>query len=269
MKSTWFGNRRRYEFAKCLAAADYGMHSWDTMDCFLKAATGALRQGCRRAIFLPMDDAIEQEVIKAQKRVQNPAKLSECLAILVQGLEEDQHDFLGSMLAELSQLDVSWKGQCFTPPALCTLMASMTMGDIEPDHDNRLMLSEPCCGGGAMVIASSNVLKDRGFFPWNYYWTCVDVDWRMFAISYIQLTLLGIPAGVIHGNTLSMEQWDGANTLAAVLHPLRERRAVESAVAVGIAEDVSPAAEPVVTLPIEPVITPSIETIQYQQQSLF
>lgn len=269
MKSTWFGDRKRYEFALCLADADHGNQSWDNMNCFLTAATGAFRQACRMAIGCPMDDAIEQEVIKSQKRVKRPEKLAECLAILTAGLEENPYDFLGTTLAELSQLDVAWKGQCFTPPALCTLMAQVTLGDAKPDPSQRMLLHEPAVGGGATVIAASNVLKENGFFPWNYHWTCVDVDWRMFAISYIQLTLLGIPAGVIHGNTISMQQWDGANTLTAVLHPLRERKPVESDIADEITIDEPEAVEEAVELPLDPLAAPSIEMIQYHQPSLF
>lgn len=249
MKSTWFSNRKRYDFAKCLQSADYAQHSYELMRLFLQAALGAFRQGAIMATGRPMDDAIEQTVIDAQQRVKHPGKLSECLAIMTMALEDDPHDFLGSLISELDQNDSKWKGQCFTPPALCQMMAELTItaavGDAKPDPDHRLMLNEPACGGGAMVIATSEVLKRQGFYPWNYYWVCVDVDWRMFAISYIQLTLLGIPANVINGNTLSLEIRDSAETLAAVLHPVRRRglRAVPE-LTESAREDLEPDREP-------------------------
>lgn len=224
MKSTWFSKRSHYDFARCLQDADYSLHSWDLLHEWLTAASLSLKQGCRVMVGLDPDPAIEERVIKAQNRVKHPGKLAECLGILVNGLEEETEDFLGSTISELGQNDSKYRGQCFTPYSVCTMMARMTMQDMTPDPNHRLTLQEPACGGGAMVIASSDVLKERGFFPWNYYWTCVDIDWRMFACTYIQCSLLGIPATVIHGNTISLEQWESANTFAATAHPYRVRK---------------------------------------------
>jgi hypothetical protein len=37
--------------------------------------------------------------------------------------------------------------------------------------------------------------------------TAVDVDEKAAHMAYIQLSLLGVPAIVIHGNTLSLQEW--------------------------------------------------------------
>lgn len=223
MKSTWFANRRRYEFAKCLRDADYSMHLYELMRLFLQASYGAMKQASNLAAGHGMDEAIEQTVIDAQMRVKHKQRLAECLGVLVMGLEEEPHDFLGTVISELDQNDSKFKGQCFTPDSLCRLMSSVTIGHEKPNDERRLMLNEPACGGGAMVIAAAETLKGNGFMPWHYHWTCVDVDWRMFAVTFIQLNLLGIPAHVIHGNTLSLEQWDSAVTIVSMLHPPRKR----------------------------------------------
>ena len=39
-------------------------------------------------------------------------------------------------------------------------------------------------------------------------------------------SLLGIPAQVVYRNTLSLECWDTAETIAAVMHPVRKKAAV-------------------------------------------
>ena len=217
MKSTWFGDSKRYEFAKCLKAADYSLQTWDVVDCFLKASFGAHCQGLRALAMKELCPEIEKGVIEAQERVKHPIRLSECYAMLVMALEEEAYDFLGSVLSELEQVDKSGKGQCFTPPALCEVMAEMTLKDARPG--DRLRLHEPSVGGGATVIAASEVLKARGFFPWHYYVDAVDVDWRMYAISFLQFSLLGIPATVRWGNTLTLESWGSVRTFAAVMHP--------------------------------------------------
>jgi len=227
MKSTWFGNKQRYEFAKLIQEADYSMQGWDLYHSWLQVASGSMRQACHVMRTGVKDDRIEQTVIEHQKRVKHPENFARAFGVLVASLEKESDDFLGSVLMEWGQNDVQFKGQCFTPMAVCRMMAALTIGDRKPDPEDRLMISEPACGGGAMVIATSDVLKANGFFPWNYHWQCVDVDWRMFAACYIQTSLLGIPAQVVHGNTLSLECWDTAETIAAVMHPVRKKAAVQ------------------------------------------
>jgi type I restriction-modification system DNA methylase subunit len=252
MKSTWFGNKQRYEFAKLIQEADYSMHGWDLYNSWLQVASGSMRQACHVMRTGVKDDRIEQTVIDHQKRVKHPENFARAMGVLVAALEKESDDFLGSVLMEWGQNDVQFKGQCFTPMSVCRMMATMTIGDRKPDPDERLMISEPACGGGAMVIATSDVLKANGFFPWNYHWQCVDVDWRMFAACYIQTTLLGIPAEVVHGNTLSQERWDTAETISAVLYPLRKRPSVR------IDEPVQ-----------EKIVTESLGLGDYKQLTLF
>lgn len=223
MKSTWFSNRDRYEFAKLIQEADYSLHGWDLFHSWLQVAFGSLRQGCQIFRTGEPDPKIEQTVIEYQKRVKHPENFAKAFAVLIAALEKDSDDFLGSVLMEWGQNDVQFKGQCFTPMPVCRMMAAVTIGDRKPDPEHRMMISEPACGGGAMVIATSDVLKSNGFFPWNYHWQCVDIDWRMFAACYIQTSLLGIPARVIHGNTISLECWDSADTIAALMHPVRSK----------------------------------------------
>jgi len=74
-----------------------------------------------------------------------------------------------------------------------------------------------------MLIAMSQFLKERGFFPWHYRWVATDIDQKCFHMTYIQTTLLMIPAGVTWGNTLSLEEHRSEWNLPAVLHRPRDR----------------------------------------------
>ena len=59
-----------------------------------------------------------------------------------------------------------------------------------------------------MIIAAAKVLKDRGI---NYQ-KCMqvvaqDLDWKAVYMCYVQLSLLGINAVVVQGNTLIEPDW--------------------------------------------------------------
>lgn len=223
MKSTWFGCRKRYDFARLLHESDYSQQHHEKFRCFLEAAAGSFQQAVHQfAHGGEQCPEIEERVVKAQQRLKHPEKLSEALGVLVLALEDRRYDFLGSVMSELEINDTHYRGQCFTPPEICRLMCEMTFGEVSADNGHRLKISEPCCGGGAMVIAASEHLIRHGFWPWNYWIQAVDVDWKCWAMSYIQLTLLSIPAEVIWGNTITLETFGGAVTLAGALHPLRD-----------------------------------------------
>lgn len=224
MKSTWFGCSKRYEFAKCIRDADHGRMIWDTFSGFLTCASYSLRQGVYKLQTGEMSDEFEETVLKEQNRFKDWTKFSEALGILVLALEQESYDFLGTFMSEMEMNDSKWKGQCFTPQSVCNLMAEMSCQRLEPQSGRTLLLNEPACGGGAMVIATSEILKRNGFFPWHYFWMAVDVDWRCFAMTYIQLTLLGIPAKVIHGNSITLETFSEAVTFAGVMHPPKKDR---------------------------------------------
>lgn len=65
-------------------------------------------------------------------------------------------------------------------------------------------IDEPSCGSGGMVVATAQVLQKRGI---NYQKTldvvCQDLDWSAVYMCYVQLSLLGIKAIVVQGDTLA------------------------------------------------------------------
>ena len=85
-------------------------------------------------------------------------------------------------------------------------------------------LMEPACGAGGMVIAMADALMQAGL---NYqramHATCIDIDPRCVHMTYLQLSLLHIPAIVLHGNSLSNQVWGRWYTPAHVLGGWRRR----------------------------------------------
>lgn len=65
---------------------------------------------------------------------------------------------------------------------------------------------ESACGAGGMCIAVAEAMTERGL---NYracaHITAIDVDATAVHMAYIQLSLLHVPASVVHGNSLSLE----------------------------------------------------------------
>lgn len=63
-----------------------------------------------------------------------------------------------------------------------------------------------CCGAGGMVIAFAKVMLARGYNPQTQLRAdCVDIDPVAARMCYIQLSLLGIPARVVIGNSLTLK----------------------------------------------------------------
>lgn len=146
-------------------------------------------------------------------------KLAQGLAHVVAGLEDGMQDFLGSLFMSL-ELGDAWKGQFFTPYELCLLMAKMTGHDLEGPIARRgfVRVSDPCVGGGAMVIAQAQAMRDAGInYQQHMHATAIDVDLVAVHMAYVQLSLLHVPAVVVHGNSLSLEVWSEWPTPAHIL----------------------------------------------------
>lgn len=135
-------------------------------------------------------------------------------------------------------------GQFFTPYSVSRLMASINVGDGNPyvDRDGFVTISEPACGTAGMVIACADALHDAGRnYQQTMHATCIDIDSRCVHMAYVQLSLLNIPAIVIHGNALSVETWATWFTPAhilggwgAKLRLKRFREAMETLTAEGV-----------------------------------
>jgi N-6 DNA Methylase len=101
-------------------------------------------------------------------------------------------------------------GQFFTPYAVSRLMAVMTIGDggDAVKAHGFMRLQEPACGAAGMVIAAAESLNDAGLnYQLAMHATCIDIDPCCAHMAYVQLSLLHIPAIVVHGNALSAQVW--------------------------------------------------------------
>lgn len=134
-------------------------------------------------------------------------EFSKLLAFLVEALEENHQDFLGQVFMQLN-LGNNATGQYYTPYCVSKMIAEINLAySIEKLENNEIItFSEPCCGSGGMIIAFAETMKQ---YNYNYqkmlYVEAIDIDENAFMMCYIQLSLLGIPAKVIQGDTLTLK----------------------------------------------------------------
>jgi hypothetical protein len=160
-------------------------------------------------------------------------------AHVVEALEDAEEtgqpvDFLGSAF-QRNELANHWHGQFFTPISVAQMMAMMLVGDGEDlkakiEEQGFVSVNEPACGAGAMLLAFAAALRAAGI---NYQERCLavaqDLDPTAAHMATIQLSLIGLPAVIVVGNTISMEVRETFWTPLYWLFNWRFRRKVESA----------------------------------------
>ena len=103
-------------------------------------------------------------------------------------------------------------GQFFTPYSVSRCMEQINfpkeevLAKLEGDSDRVITIYEPTCGAGGLIVASIDVLKGYGVnYAWNVFVDCGDIDARCVHMTYVTLSLLGVPAVVRLGDALMME----------------------------------------------------------------
>lgn len=202
-----------------------GLRQFEALSAFLELTARAFRG---KTVLLEAWDKNEAEYLAKVGTFRHPKETTEAcaraLALLITALDAEPTDFLGPIFMECAANPHS--GQFFTPWSLCQIMADMQIGeDVAEITKTRIVtIQEPACGCGAMVIAAAERLKKLGVCPARRaHCVLVDVDIRCVWASYIQCSLLGISATVIHGNTLSLETWSAWQTPTAIWFPKRLR----------------------------------------------
>lgn len=141
------------------------------------------------------------------------------LGMLVECLEHEPTDVLGVLYQRL-EIQNERTGQFFTPYPVCQAMAKMLVYDAKHlcEEQEFIRAQEPCVGSGAMVIALAQALKEEHInYQQHLHITAIDFDIVAIHMAYVQLTLLHIPAIVLHGDTLRGEVYSQWRTFAHVM----------------------------------------------------
>ena len=144
-------------------------------------------------------DSREREYCETIKRYDSAEqeKLFEMIAWLVEWADVEYYDMLGYIYMHL-ELGSKKAGQFFTPYNICQLMAKMQKFDT-----GKTLVNEPTCGAGGNIIALAEAMKQHGInYQQNLKAVCQDIDVKAVYMTYVQLTLYGIPAIVYQTDTL-------------------------------------------------------------------
>ncbi|MEX3935730.1 N-6 DNA methylase [Paraburkholderia phymatum] len=222
------------ELVKLIQSFSYGHHLHTVFSDFVEMSALAISNSADRAQF----EAREKrylEIVGKYKR-EEVERFPQMLGLLVESFEQrvavirkqtadglpvsgGLTDVLGETYMMLG-LGNDRAGQFFTPYSVSRMMSMMLMGDVGAEVERRgfLRVHEPACGAGGMVIAAADSILAAGHnFQHSMHATCIDIDPCCVHMTYVQLSLLHVPATVVHGNALSMEVWGTWYTPAHIL----------------------------------------------------
>lgn len=154
-------------------------------------------------------------VAQCRKGGETMVDMAKMLGITAMALQDSPRDFLGPVFMELCASNLH--GQFFTPDEISELLARINLGDAKgmltqlyiQEGRSWLELAEPACGVAGMVLASNRVLEEQGIdIGTQARWSCVDIDRRAVDGAFIQTALTGANAIIVHGNALTLEEWD-------------------------------------------------------------
>ena len=107
------------------------------------------------------------------------------------------------VLGDLFQGSITYgeNGQFFSPPAITRMMGQMTVGELsEDDRNEKKSVYDPACGSGRMLLGIAEQCP---------HWLFVgkDTDLRCVRLCAVNLALRNLYGYVIHGNSLTNEEW--------------------------------------------------------------
>lgn len=134
------------------------------------------------------------------------SKFVEMLGRLWSNMIEKPYDYLGTLATKMNLLNVK-KGQFFTPYAVSYLVAKLTFQQFRFEKEITA-INEPTCGSGGIIIAATQVIKENGGKVKDVIFIAQDIDRLCVLMTFLQLSILEIPAIVIWGNTLTCEEFE-------------------------------------------------------------
>lgn len=151
----------------------------------------------------------------------------ELLAIATKGFEAQFGDFFGEVFMEIGAGNGK-TGQFFTPYSVASLCGQITFDkeivDSAIAEKGYVGINEPAAGGGAMIVSFLEAMKENGYnFQTQSLTIAQDIDYRCAYMCYVTLSLLGAPAIVCIGDTLTLEVWEELHTPFYVLNYLKFR----------------------------------------------
>ena len=208
----------RKNLIKLIQTNSHRHDSWQVFSDFVEMSAISLSN----AVDLAQRDGREARYMEIVRRYnkEEASRFAEMFGELVMELESGMTDVLGEVFMEM-ELGNKWRGQFFTPYHLCKMMAQMNVDDHMKgmiERNGFIRANEPACGGGAMIIGLAASMQQAGInYQQHLHVVAQDLDHKAVHMTYLQLSLLHIPAVVIQGNTLALEEREHWYTPAHII----------------------------------------------------
>jgi len=193
----------RKEFIRVFKVTGRHLRRWDVFSDFITLAASELDMARIRT---PENIENSRKICERYDK-DDIGRLHQLFQFMFCALEGKFHDFLGSIFMEL-ELGSGDMGQYFTPYNVQSLMARMLIPGIKETigREGIATISDPACGSAGMIIAYAECLLEVDINPSvHLFASCIDIDPIAADMAFIQLSLLGVAAEVVTGNTLTMQ----------------------------------------------------------------
>jgi type I restriction-modification system DNA methylase subunit len=153
------------------------------------------------------DKNVENEYLNAVKKYQKKEldNFAKMLSTVFLALEDQPEDILGKIYTE-NNFANKRLGQFLTPDHLSHLMAAVALGD-KLEKNRIYTVSDPCCGSGGMLVNAVRHLREIKFdYRRNMLFYAQDIDDMCAKMSFIQLSVLQVPAMIAYGDSLADEK---------------------------------------------------------------
>jgi type I restriction-modification system DNA methylase subunit len=189
------------EIAKGLLDLSGSVSPYEVFSDWITAMAIAISNACHIIHGKVWQEREKQYMNIIQKYPDHGMEFSKLFGLLMVEMETNPRDVLGEIYMECGFAN-KHLGQVFTPPSLCRMCAELSIDDY--DGSAPITVNEPACGGGAMIIELCTALQRKVI---NYQKavrvTAQDLDWKGVYMCYVQLSLMGVNAVVVQGDTLA------------------------------------------------------------------
>ena len=182
---------RTKEIIKAVNSLSGNKSPYQVFSDWIKCAALSLSQSCLKT------KKREQQYIETIKEY--PAQeFSKMAAMLAETIESSPGDILGNLFM-LSGWGNKNTGQFFTPYSVSLATAKLQCYK----SNETVRMNEPAAGAGGMIIAVAQAMKENGInYQKQLRVIAQDLDLTAFYMCYTQLSLMGIDAKCVQGDTL-------------------------------------------------------------------
>ena len=153
------------------------------------------------------DEDIYLQIIKKYNKSELEVFIKLSAELMFIYLEETQ---IGDVLGDIyQQIGANSKvaNQFFTPIHIAKFMSAAILSKEEIRNKEFISISDPTCGSGVLLLSIAEFLRENEIdYKDKILVEAQDVDFICVCMTYIQLSLNGIPGRVILGDTLQDEK---------------------------------------------------------------